>query len=132
MGTDIMGALEGTAKRRDALFGYYGEPGTPLFKIMARSGDWKYIYFANGAREQLFDLKSDPNEMTNLAGRDHSMRKNCRPARSAPAAIPRADRLSRATRTFGPSRSRLARCSAFTSSIVPGASRSSPQTRATC
>jgi len=78
MGTDIVGALEGTAKRRDALFGYYGEPGTPLFKIMARSGDWKYIWFANGGREQLFDLKSDPNEMTNLAGRNRSMRNELR------------------------------------------------------
>lgn len=78
MGADIMGGLEGTAKRRDVLFGYYGEPGTPLFKIMARSGDWKYIYFANGGREQLFDLKTDPDEMTNVAERNRSMRNELR------------------------------------------------------
>jgi len=78
MGTDIMGGLEGTAKRRDLLFGYYGEPGTPLFKIMARSGGWKYIYFANGGREQLFDLKTDSNEMTNLAERNRSMKNELR------------------------------------------------------
>ena len=33
---------------------------------MVRTGDWKYIYMANGGREQLFDLQNDPNEITNL------------------------------------------------------------------
>jgi choline-sulfatase len=29
---------------------------------MVREGDWKYIYMANGGREQLFNLKDDPAE----------------------------------------------------------------------
>ena len=40
--------LDSTAQPRQDLFGYYGEPGTPRFKIMVRHGPWKYIYMANG------------------------------------------------------------------------------------
>jgi len=43
-------------------------PGSQLFKLMVRHGDYKYIYVANGGREQLFDLKNDKNELVNLAG----------------------------------------------------------------
>jgi choline-sulfatase len=49
------------------LFGYYGVPGSHQFKVMVRSGDWKYIFMANGGREQLFNLRNDPNELSNLA-----------------------------------------------------------------
>ena len=49
------------------LIGYYGEPGTRLFKVMVRQGEWKYVYMANGGREQLFELAGDPNELKNLA-----------------------------------------------------------------
>ena len=62
-GADVLGILDGSAKPREHLFGYYGEPGTPRFKIMARAKDWKYIYMANGAREQLFNLAEDPAEL---------------------------------------------------------------------
>jgi choline-sulfatase len=65
-GTDVLGVIKGESARRDCLFGYYGEPGTAQFKIMARHGDWKYIFMANGGREQLFDLKTDPHELKNL------------------------------------------------------------------
>jgi choline-sulfatase len=34
---------------------------------MARFEEWKYIFMANGGREQLFNLQDDPNELTNLA-----------------------------------------------------------------
>ena len=64
-GTDILGVLDGSTKARENLFGYYGEPGTPLFKIMVRNGAWKYIYMANGGREQLFNLHNDPHELSN-------------------------------------------------------------------
>ncbi len=37
-------------------------------KFMVRRGDWKYIYLANGRREQLFDLQTDPDELNNVAG----------------------------------------------------------------
>jgi len=65
-GIDVLGMLEGRSAPRENLFGYYGLPGTPLFKIMVRSGQWKYIYMANGGREQLFDVNQDPCELENL------------------------------------------------------------------
>jgi hypothetical protein len=38
---------------------------------MVRSLDYKYVVFKDGGkREQFFDLKNDPGEMVNLAGRD--------------------------------------------------------------
>lgn len=66
-GVDALGTLDGKAEPRRELFGYYGEPGTPLFKIMVRNGSWKYIYFANGGGEQLFNLEEDPHELQNAA-----------------------------------------------------------------
>jgi choline-sulfatase len=66
-GANVLGAVEGRAEARQYVFGYYGQPGTRLFKIMVRHGDWKYIYFANGGREQLFNLRDDPQELANLA-----------------------------------------------------------------
>jgi choline-sulfatase len=65
-GVDVLGAIKGAAAPRDYLFGYYGDPGTARFKVMVRHGDWKYIFIANGGREQLFDLKVDPHELKNL------------------------------------------------------------------
>ncbi len=34
---------------------------------MVRRDRWKYIFIANGGREQLFDLEKDPGELVNLA-----------------------------------------------------------------
>lgn len=34
---------------------------------MVRFEQWKYIFMANGGREQLFHLQDDPNELTNVA-----------------------------------------------------------------
>ncbi len=65
-GVDVLGVVEGKAQARSDLFGYYGEPGTPLFKIMVRNGAWKYIHMANGSSEQLFNLHEDPKELSNL------------------------------------------------------------------
>ncbi len=72
-GVDILGGLEGAAPHRETLFGYYGDPGTRLFKVMARSGDWKYIYMANGGREQLFNVTRDPQEHHELSGTERDM-----------------------------------------------------------
>lgn len=33
-------------------------------------GRWKYIYYTEGAQEQLFDLENDPKELVNLAAGD--------------------------------------------------------------
>ena len=32
-------------------------------QIMVRQEEWKYIYLANGDREQLFNLEEDPEEI---------------------------------------------------------------------
>jgi arylsulfatase len=64
-GVDVLGLLDGRATPRDSLFGYYGTPGTRRFKIMVRHRDWKYIFMANGGREQLFNLNQDPHELRN-------------------------------------------------------------------
>ena len=50
----------------DRLVGYYGLPGTDAFKVMVRDPRWKYLFFANGGRELLFDLHEDLHELRNL------------------------------------------------------------------
>lgn len=64
-GIDVLGMLEGASSRREYLFGYYGEPGTNHFKLMAHDGVWKYIFLSNGGREQLFNPAEDPHELVN-------------------------------------------------------------------
>lgn len=64
-GMDLLGLLQGSAPPRDALIGMHGIPGTEQFKIMVRQGPWKYIYFANGGKQQLFHLDKDPDELSN-------------------------------------------------------------------
>jgi len=66
-GIDLLNAIGGAAPPRDAVIGYYGLPGTEKFKIMVRDAKWKYVFFANGGKEQLFDMANDPNEVRNLA-----------------------------------------------------------------
>lgn len=63
-GMDILGMTEGRVPPRDTLIAFYGTPGTPRFKVMVRSGDWKYIYMANGGRELLFNVTEDPGELS--------------------------------------------------------------------
>ena len=67
-GTDVPGMLAGDAPAREHVIGIYGEPGTPQCKVMVRTGDWKYIYIANGGREQLFNVAEDPSELRELSG----------------------------------------------------------------
>jgi len=62
-GADVLGMLTGKAKPREHVIGYYGAPGTPRFKVMVRRDAWKYIFMANGGREQLFNLSEDPDEL---------------------------------------------------------------------
>ena len=66
-GIDLLNVISGSTPPRDAIFGYHGRPGTDAFKIMVRTLRWKYIFFANGGQEQLFDLEKDPHELCNLA-----------------------------------------------------------------
>lgn len=69
-GMDVLGMLNGKTPAREHLVGWYGTPGNPLFKIMVRDRDWKYIYMANGAREQLFNVTQDPNELDQRIQKD--------------------------------------------------------------
>lgn len=66
-GIDLLGMIQETKEPRKYLFGYYGTPGTRLFKIMVRDKKWKYIYFANGRRQQLFDLENDSYELEEVS-----------------------------------------------------------------
>ena len=49
-----------------------------LMKLMLRWDDWKYCYFANGGRQQLFNLRDDPHELADRAGQHPAL---CREAR---------------------------------------------------
>ena len=62
-GIDVLGVLQGGGAPREHLIGTFGSPGTNGFKTMVREGDWKYIFIANGGREQLFNLRDDPHEL---------------------------------------------------------------------
>ena len=79
-GIDVIGAIEGRAKPRQRLAGCYGVPGTPSFKMMVRQGDWKYVYIANGGREQLFSVTEDPMELRNRAADSSDVVKRLREA----------------------------------------------------
>lgn len=63
---DIRDGIDLLQAKREYLFSFYGRPETRRFKVMVRNGNWKYIFMANGNREQLFDLEADPLEMRNL------------------------------------------------------------------
>jgi choline-sulfatase len=87
-GVDLLGIVAGTSKARQHLFGYYGEPGTPMFKMMVRQGDWKYVFMANGGGEQLFNLRDDPNELDNLAGKSADTTRTLQAKATARCAVP--------------------------------------------
>ncbi|HEV2126337.1 MAG TPA: sulfatase-like hydrolase/transferase [Chloroflexota bacterium] len=75
-------ARDGTALDRRGVSAEYGSGRA--FKLMWRWRDgaheWKYVWLANGGREQLFDLSTDPYEVHNLAALD---RVRCQQAHEA-------------------------------------------------
>lgn len=87
-GMDLLGVLAGTAQPRERLIGMYGEPGTPQFKIMVRQGAWKYIFLANGGREQLFNVAEDPAELQNRAGTEEALVRRFRTAAAQVCRVP--------------------------------------------
>ncbi len=91
-GMDVLGMVSGRVPPRDVLTGFYGTPGTPLFKVMIRTGDWKYIYMANGGREQLFNLREDPHELTQRLESDPAVAKQMRDMAVAFLSRPNVDR----------------------------------------
>ncbi|MAG34966.1 MAG: hypothetical protein CL878_01750 [Dehalococcoidia bacterium] len=67
---DLLHLCEDTATTgREVLIGQFAS-GRQM-KLMLRWDDWKYCYFANGGRQQLFNLRDDPHELTDQAG-NHS------------------------------------------------------------
>ena len=48
--------------------------GTGRRRNAVRDGMWKLLMDPGGAREQLYDLDSDPGETTDLAARRHAIR----------------------------------------------------------
>src|SRR5213595_3393 len=64
-GTNVLKMLRGECARRQYLIGMVEPPGSHDFKLMVVTDEWKYIFMANGGREQLFNLRQDPNELSN-------------------------------------------------------------------
>lgn len=61
-GIDLSGVCKGTEKRvRSQIIAQYGTGHN--FKAMVRWDKFKYIYFANGRKEVLYDLEKDPDEI---------------------------------------------------------------------
>lgn len=72
-GIDPLGVLAGTVSAREHLIGYYSVPGTRSFKMMVRHADWKYLFFANGGHEQLFNVTEDPSELRSLVSSESDL-----------------------------------------------------------
>ena len=56
---------------RDYVFAEHGQDGilqTTDFMTMVRSSEWKLIHFLDQPFDQLFNLRQDPNEVSNLWG----------------------------------------------------------------
>ena len=66
-GSDVLATLRDGAPGREVVIGLYGAPGSRQFKAMVRQDRWKYIWIANGSREQLFDVAADPAELRELS-----------------------------------------------------------------
>ncbi|HEX4653080.1 MAG TPA: sulfatase-like hydrolase/transferase [Candidatus Udaeobacter sp.] len=64
-GIDVLKMLRDESAPRQYLVGMVEVPGSHDFKVMVVTNEWKYIFMANGGREQLFNLKHDPNELSN-------------------------------------------------------------------
>jgi arylsulfatase A-like enzyme len=64
---DGRSALAGAGAARDTVYGSVGPP--PRAQHAARTARWSYVLHARGAYEELYDLRADPEERHNLAGR---------------------------------------------------------------
>jgi len=73
-GTNVLKMVRGEFAPREYLIGMVEPPGSHDFKLMVLTNEWKYIFMANGGREQLFNLRQDPNEVSNCVGSDSKIR----------------------------------------------------------
>lgn len=72
----VNACLEPEWSLRDRIVAEYGE-GRAM-KFMLRWRDYKYIYHTNGGRENLFDLKNDPDELNDISGTNTELCRTCR------------------------------------------------------
>ncbi len=73
-GVNVLKMLRGECAPREYLIGMIDSPGSHDFKLMVVTDEWKYIFMANGGREQLFNLRQDPNELSNRVASDSQIR----------------------------------------------------------
>jgi arylsulfatase len=73
-GIDVLKMLRGECAAREHLVGMVEVPGSHDFKVMVVTAQWKYIFMANGGREQLFNLERDPNELSNCVSSSSGIR----------------------------------------------------------
>ncbi len=73
-GADLLGILRGDFPPRPFLVGMAELPGSEFFKVVVVKDEWKYIFMANGGREQLFNLRADPDELCNRAAEADDVR----------------------------------------------------------
>ena len=91
-GIDVLALLDGVVEPRECIVGLYGTPGTRQFKVMVREKDWKYVFMANGGREQLFNLADDPQELRQRLGDAGEVADRLRRVAALTAARPNVDR----------------------------------------
>ena len=65
-GTSLTDLVAGAEPDRVAFSEYHGM-GSKVAAFMVRKGDWKYVHY-EGYPAQLFNLKADPDELTDVAG----------------------------------------------------------------
>ncbi|CAG7599812.1 Arylsulfatase [Paenibacillus solanacearum] len=68
-------AADPAAPLRDKLFAEVGRGR--VFKMMLRFSDYKYIYHANGGKQNLYDLRADPDEWTDIAAQQPDLCREC-------------------------------------------------------
>jgi choline-sulfatase len=73
-GIDVLNIIRGKCAPREYLVGMIEVPGSQDSKVMVLTDEWKYIFMANGGREQLFNRKRDPNELSNCVSSSTGIR----------------------------------------------------------
>jgi choline-sulfatase len=71
---EVLKMLRGECAPREHLVGMVEIPGSQDFKVMVLTKEWKYIFMANGGREQLFNRRRDPNELSNCVSSSSAIR----------------------------------------------------------
>jgi arylsulfatase len=86
-GVDLLGVLRGDSAPRPFLVGMAELPGSEFFKVMVVKDEWKYIFMANGGREQLFNVREDPDEVCNRTADAPDVRGNLNALAAAQCAV---------------------------------------------